>query len=179
MATQMPMQTPQDLFVHELSSILSAEQIITQMLSEAQGLVQDSQVRQGLQQHERETQQQIQNLQQVLQQLGAQPHPVECHAMKGLVQELHEAQQANPSPEVLQGLVVACAAKTEHFEIAAYTGLVKKAAAMGQREIAGLLQQNLQQEQAMLQQVEAISDTLTQRMATQMGSTESQAASAL
>ncbi|MCD6058511.1 MAG: hypothetical protein K0Q89_2041, partial [Thermomicrobiales bacterium] len=33
----MPMQTPQDLFVHELSDIRNAEQIIIQMLEQAQG----------------------------------------------------------------------------------------------------------------------------------------------
>jgi ferritin-like metal-binding protein YciE len=61
----MPMQTPQDLFVHELSDIRSAEEIVAKMLSEAQNLVQDPQTRQGLQQHEEETRQQITNLDQI------------------------------------------------------------------------------------------------------------------
>lgn len=168
-AKQMPMQTPQDLFVHELSDVHSGEQIIIQMLGEAQGMVQNSQLQQGLQAHMRESEQQARNLEQVFQIMGAQPHPITCHAAEGLRQSLMEVVQSNPSPEVLEGAVVAGACKTEHLEIASYEGLVKKAQAMGQQEVARLLQQNLQQEQAMLQRVQGISDQLTQQMASMMG----------
>src|SRR3954447_8505050 len=75
----MPMQTPQDLFVHELSDMLSAEQIIVQMLEEAQGLVQNPQVKEGLRMHAEQSRQHAQRVQQVLQQVGSQPHPVQCH----------------------------------------------------------------------------------------------------
>jgi ferritin-like metal-binding protein YciE len=167
---QMPMQTPRDLFVHELSDIHNAEQIIVQMLGEAQGLVQNPQLKEGLRMHQEQSRQQAQRIQQIFQQMGAQPHPVQCHAVEGLHQELQEAQQANPSPEVLEGLVVGGAAKTEHYEIAAYTGLIEKARAMGQTEAAQLLQQNLQEEQQMLRQVEQISQQLTQQMAAMAGS---------
>ncbi len=169
---QMPMQTPQDLFIHELSDIHSGEQIIAQMLSQAQGMVQNPALQQGLQAHEQETRQQIQNLEQIFQQMGAQPHPIQCHVAQGLMQSLMEVVESQPSPEVLEGAVVAGATKTEHLEIAAYTGLVMKAQAMGQTEVAQLLQQNLQQEQAQLQRVELIAEQLTQQMAS-MSATQS------
>jgi ferritin-like metal-binding protein YciE len=169
-STQMPMQTPQDLFVHELSDINNAEQIIIQMLEEAQGMVQNPQLKEGLQMHAEQSRQHAQRIQQVFQQMGVEPHPIQCHAAEGLHQELQEAQQSQPSPEVLEGLVVGGACKTEHYEIAAYTGLVEKARAMGQTEAAQLLQQNLQEEQQMLQQVEQISRQLTQQMASASGS---------
>jgi ferritin-like metal-binding protein YciE len=159
------MHTPQDLFVHELSDILSAERIVIKMLGEAQGLVQNPQLQQGLQKHQRESEQQAQNVERVLQQLGAQPHPVVCHAAEGLRQSLMEVVKSKPAAEVLEGAVVAGAAKTEHLEIAAYTGLVEKARAMGQTEAVRLLEENLHQEQAMLRQVEQIGQQLTQRMA--------------
>jgi ferritin-like metal-binding protein YciE len=60
--------------------------------------------------------------------------------------------------------------KTEHLEIAAYTGLVEKARTMGQTEAAQLLMQNLQEEQQMLQRVEQIATQLTQQMASIQGS---------
>lgn len=167
---QMPMQTPQDLFVHELSDMHSAERIIEQMLGEAQGMVQNPQLKQGLQAHQQETRQHAQNIEKVFQMTGAQPHPVECKAVKGLFAELKEAKQSNPSPQVLDGLVVDGAAKTEHYEIAGYTALIEKAQAMGMTEAAKLLQQNLQQEQATLQKVESISQEMTRQMAsTQSG----------
>lgn len=176
---KMPMKTPQDLFVHELSDIHSAEQIIAKMLGEAQGMVQNPQLKQGLQQHEQETRQHAKNIEQIFQQMGAQPHQVECKAVQGLFEELKEAKQSQPSPEVLEGVVAGGAAKTEHYEIAAYTGLVKKARAMGQTEAAQLLEQNLQQEQTMLQQVEQIGDQLTQQMASMAGASTSQQSGAV
>ena len=172
--TQMPMQTPQDLFVHELSDILSAEQIIVGMLEQAQGLVQNPQLKEGLRMHAEQSRQQAQRVQQVLEDLGAQPHPVQCYAAQGLQQQLQEALQANPSPQVIDGLVTGGACKTEHLEIAAYTGLVEKARAMGLTQAAQLLQQNLQEEQQMLQQVEQLSQQLTQQMASMAGAQQRQ-----
>jgi len=164
-STQMSMQSPQDLFVHELSSIHSAEQIIVQMLEEAQGLVQNPQLKEGLQMHAEQSRQQAQRVEQIFQQLGTEPHPITCHSAQGLHQELQEALQAQPSPQVVEGLVVAGACKTEHLEIASYTGLVEKARAMGQTQAVQLLEQNLQEEEQMLQQVEQIAQQLTQQMA--------------
>ena len=177
MSTTMSMKTPQDLFVYELSDIHSAEQIITQMLEQAQGMVQNPQLQEGLRLHAEQSRQQAQRVEQVLQQLGAQPYPTTSHAAEGLMQTLMEVVQSQPSPEVLEGAVVAGAMKSEHLEIACYTGLVAKARAMGQTEAAQLLQQNLQEEQQMLQQVEQISRQLTQQMATMAGAQSGQQAS--
>ena len=101
--------------------------------------------------------------------MGAQPHPITCHAAAGLRQSLMEVVQSQPSPQVLEGAAAAGVIKTELLEIAAYTGLIKKARAMGQTEAARLLEQNLQQEQNMLQQIETISDQLTGQMAAMAG----------
>ena len=162
---QMPMQTPQDLFVHELSDIHSAEQIIAQMLREAAGLVSEPQLQQALQQHLQETEQQARNVELVIQGIGQPPHPVTCHAVKGLQQELKEVQKSKPSPDVLDGVILGGAQKTEHYEIAAYEGLIRKARAMGQQQAVQLLEQNLAQEQKTLQLLTQIGEQLIQRMA--------------
>jgi len=177
-SARMPMQTPQDLFIHELSAMQNAEQSIVQMLEQAQGLVQTPQLQEGLRMHAEQSRQQAQRIQQIFNQMGASPHPVECHAVQGLYQDLQEGMQSQPSAQVLEGLVVGGATKTEHFEIAAYTGLIEKARAMGQTEAAQLLQQNLQEEQQMLQQVERIAQQLTQQMAA-MSSSMGQSAGAV
>ena len=48
------------------------------------------------------------------------------------------------------------AARAEHYEIAAYNGLITMARGLGERECVGLLDQNLKQEKAALQLVESI-----------------------
>ena len=52
------------------------------------------------------------------------------------------------------------AARTEHYEIAAYTGLVAKARALGETEAAKLLNENLKQEKDALKKVETIEKDL-------------------
>jgi len=154
--TKMSMQTPTDLFVHELSDVYSGEQIIIQMLGEAQGMVQDQQLAEGLRLHQQQSQQQVQRLEQIFQQLGVSPHPVTCYAAVGLRQSIMDVVQSGPSAFVLDGAVVAGACKTEHLEIAAYNGLITKAQAMGQMQVVDLLQQNLKEEQQTLQKAEMI-----------------------
>ena len=168
MATKMSMQTPQDLFIHELSDMLSAEQIIVEMLREASGVVSHPELKQGLTAHLTESEQQARNIEQIFSQMGAKPHPVTCHAAQGLRQSLQDGLAATPSAQVIDGLVTGGAIKTEHLEIAGYTCLIEKAQAMGQTEAVTLLQQNLAGEEKTLQKLQTISQQLTQQAAMSM-----------
>src|SRR5215217_4372675 len=141
-AQQMPMATPLDLFVHELSDMFSAEQIVTEMLGVAAEAASNGQLKQGLLHHQQESQQQAENLQRVFQTLGQNPHPVRCHAAEGLMESLREGLQSSQSNVVTDGLIAAGSIKTENLEIASYMGLVEKARLMGETNAAALLQQN-------------------------------------
>jgi ferritin-like metal-binding protein YciE len=55
------------------------------------------------------------------------------------------------------------AAETEHLEIALYEDLIVQARAMGEQQVASLLEQNLQQEQHTLQEVKRASEEIAQR----------------
>ena len=55
---------------------------------------------------------------------------------------------------MLDLFLTGAAARTEHYEIAAYTGLVALAEALGENAAADLLQVNLDEEKAMLGEVE-------------------------
>ena len=57
------------------------------------------------------------------------------------------------------------ASKTEYYEIASYKGLIEKANLLGEKSCVPLLQENLQQEEAMAKKVEQISQTLGKQMA--------------
>jgi ferritin-like metal-binding protein YciE len=164
----MSMQTPQDLFIHELSDMLSAERIIVEMLREASSAVSHPELKQGLTAHLTESEQQARNIEKIFTQMGANPHPVICHAAEGLRQSLRDGLAAKPSAQVTDGLVTGGAIKTEHLEIAGYTCLIEKAQAMGQTEAVTLLQQNLAGEEKTLQKLQQISQQLTQQAAMSM-----------
>jgi ferritin-like metal-binding protein YciE len=55
----------------------------------------------------------------------------------------------NPPKELLTLYDLGAGSKTEHFEIASYRGLIETAEAMGESEVASLLEQNLRQEEEM------------------------------
>jgi ferritin-like metal-binding protein YciE len=55
----MPIGTTRELFVHELSDAMSAEQQILKMLPELQKEARNSDLKQALKEHEQETRQQV------------------------------------------------------------------------------------------------------------------------
>lgn len=164
----MPMNSPQDLFLHELGDMYDAEQRIVQILLELASEAGSNDAKQAYQQHERETRQQVQNLDQCFQLLGSKPQRQPCYAVEGLKKEHDSFKNENPSEMLLTMFDLGAASKTEHYEIASYEGLIAKAQLMGQQQVAQLLQQNLQQEQAMAQRVSSISKQLGQQAAGRM-----------
>ncbi len=73
----------------------------------------------------------------------------------------------SPSQDVLDSFLTGAGARTEHYEIAAYEGLVTMAEAMGEDDVAELLGENLEQEKEALEKVKAIGKRLAQQGARQ------------
>lgn len=166
----MSLSTPQDLFVHELADAMSAERIILGMLPELAKEAKHPELKKAFQEHETETRQQVKNIQEAFKKLGEQPEPTTCHAAEGLKKEHQSLHEEQPTPEVLELANTAGAAKTEHYEIATYTALVQMAKDLGQREVAALLKENLDQEKAMAKRVEALAKELGKASKVQNGS---------
>ncbi len=164
----MSLETPRDLFLHELSDTVSAEHIVLKMLGELQQETGNADVKAALKNHESETRQQIKNLDKVFKQLGEKPEDTTCHAAEGLKKEHDALKEEQPSPLVLEIGNLAGAAKTEHYEIASYTALVQMARDLGEREIVDLLSENLSQEKEMARTVESLAKQVSKEAKAQM-----------
>jgi len=164
----MSLDTPRDLFLHELSDTVSAEHIVLKMLGELQQETGNADVKAALKNHESETRQQIKNLDKVFKQLGEKPEDTTCHAAEGLKKEHDALKEEQPSPLVLEIGNLAGAAKTEHYEIASYTALVQMARDLGEREIVDLLSENLSQEKEMARTVESLAKQVSKEAKAQM-----------
>jgi ferritin-like metal-binding protein YciE len=82
--------------------------------------------------------------------------------MEGLVREHDKfVEEEQPAGMICDMFVTGAGAKTEHYEIAAYSGLVESAKLMGQDKVAGLLQENLDQEKAALKTLESAKKRLS------------------
>jgi ferritin-like metal-binding protein YciE len=156
----MAITTPRELFLHELSDAMSAEQQILKLLPELQQEALNADLKQALKAHETETKQHVKNLQAVFRQLGEKPEATTCFGVKGLADEHKALHEENPSPQMLELANLNGAEKTEHYEMVMYSGLVQMAKDLGETESAQLLQENLDQETAMAKRVAALAKAI-------------------
>ena len=160
-ATQM--SDPRELFLHELGDVLYAEQTLVKTLPKLQEEASDDELASGFADHLEETRQHVKNVQQAFEQLGEPAKAEKCPGIEGIKKEHDDfVSNESPSPEVLNAFLTGAAARTEHYEIAAYEGLVTMATAMGEDEVASLLSQNLEQEKAALTKVQSIGKRLAE-----------------
>jgi ferritin-like metal-binding protein YciE len=144
------------LFVHELEDMVSAEHLIVKMLPELAKEAHDPEAKTAFEEHETETKQQIKRLQEAFKLLGETPEESTCYATEGLKQEHAALHGEDPTPEVLAIGGLLGAAKTEAYEIAGYAALVQMAKDLGEPNVAALLKETLDEEQAMAKRVTAL-----------------------
>jgi ferritin-like metal-binding protein YciE len=158
--------TPRDLFLHELGDILYVERkLVNEVLPKLIDEVQDKQFRTGLERHLEQTRGHITNVEQVFDELGEQAHEEECIGFEGLKKE-QEKLVREASDDLIDLVNTGAAARTEHYEIAAYSGLIEMARALGEQNVVTLLDENLKEEKETLREVESVEKTLRDQIKT-------------
>ena len=147
--------TPRDLFLHELGDILWVEEKLEQeVLPKLMEEVQDAELRKGLEKHLRQTRGHVENLEQVFEKLGEEPTTEECIGFVGLKKE-HDKLVEESSTELIDLVDAGAAARTEHYEIAAYEGLIAMARGLDEKDVIPLLESNMKEEKEALREVES------------------------
>jgi ferritin-like metal-binding protein YciE len=159
--------TPEELFTHELQDLYYAEQKLTKVLPKLAAEVSDAELAEAFEDHLEETRQHVANLEQVFDELGVPARGERCPGIEGIAEE-HDVfvSENEASEDVLDMFVTGAAARAEHYEIAAYTGLVGMADTLGETRAKELLEENLKQEKKALEKVESISKRLLQEKVT-------------
>lgn len=142
----MKVDTVEKLFMNELKDLYSAEKQITRALPKMAKAATSEELRQAFQTHLEETKGQIERLDRVFEILGAKASAKTCEGMKGLIQEGSEMIEDAVEGEVRDAGLISAAQRVEHYEIAAYGTVRTMADMMGQKEIAQLLQETLDEE---------------------------------
>ena len=144
----MEMNDLQDLLVENLRDLYSAENQLLKALPKVAKKVENEQLRDAIQMHIKETEGQVDRLEQIFQKFGEKPTGKKCAGMEGLIEEAKELMGEDAEPEVMDaGLIVDCQ-KVEHYEIAGYGSAVTFAKLLGDNESARLLAQTLNEEEA-------------------------------
>jgi len=157
------MSEPRELFLHELGDVLYAERTLVKTVPKLQEEASDEELALGFEEHRDETQQHVKNLELAFEKLGEKPIAEKCPGIEGIKQEHDDfvAKEA-PSQDVLDSFLTGAGARTEHYEIAAYEGLVTMAEAMGETAVVELLTDNLEQERTALEKLKTIGKRLAQ-----------------
>ncbi|HEV2711782.1 MAG TPA: DUF892 family protein [Gaiellaceae bacterium] len=157
---------PRDLFVSELQSMLYVEQrLANDVLPELSREITHGEFKRDIQEHQRETQRHVSNLERAFELLGEQPKTDKSHAIDGLVAQHDKVFKNIQSDDLRDVFNAGAAAKTEHLEIAAYEGMITTAESLGEAEIKSLLEENLAEEKEALKQAEKISKEITKHTA--------------
>ena len=144
----MKLESLEDLFVHLLKDLYSAEKQITKALPKLAKAVEDSDLADALESHLEETEGQVERLERIFKSLDVSPGRKKCVAMEGLLEDGSELIAEDPEPAVLDAGIISGAQRVEHYEIAAYGTAVEWARLLGHDEAVELLAETLEEESA-------------------------------
>ena len=146
------LKNPREVFGHKLGSALTMEQDALEMLGDLEDKAQRDELKRQFSHHADETRQQIANIVQAFRAMGEEPDDSPCPAIKGLEADT-KADIKMADDSVVDDVILAGAAATEHHEIAVYETLITHAEELGEPKVVQLLEQNLEQEQHTLEEI--------------------------
>jgi ferritin-like metal-binding protein YciE len=141
--------TPRDFVTFKLGSALKMENTVLGMLGTLEQDARSDQLKQQVRLHAEETRGQIHNIEKAFSQLGEQADEKPSPTTQALDVE-SKALVKIAGDGLVDEVILAGAADTEHHEIAVYEALIAQAEALGEQRVSALLRENLEQEQHML-----------------------------
>ena len=130
----MSLATLQDLMVHELKDLYSAERQLIQALPKMSKNANSNQLRSAIDNHLSETEEHSARIERILESFGESPRGRKCEGMEGLIEEGKSLLKEDADPDVMDAGIIVAAQKVEHYEIAAYGAVCEYARIMGHTE---------------------------------------------
>lgn len=142
----MAMDSLKELYLEQLRDLYSAETQILKALPDMVQKASHSELRDGFEMHRKQTETQVQRLEQIFDDLGESPKGHHCKGMEGLLKEGQEMIREKGDASVLDAGLIAAAQRVEHYEIAGYGTVRTLANTLGLENQARLLQETLDEE---------------------------------
>ena len=139
-------KTLQDLFHDTLKDIYYAEKKILTSLPKMAKAVQSADLRAAFEKHERETEGQVERLEQVFALIEEPAKGKTCAAINGIIEEGKEIMTEYKNTIALDAGLLAAAQAVEHYEMSRYGTLKTWADELGLEQAVVLLDQTLQEE---------------------------------
>lgn len=137
-----------DVLLDEMRDLYSAEnQLVKALPKMAKGAI-DPAVKSLIKNHLEETKGQVLRLRDAFGILGKKPTGQHCNGMEGLIEEGADALEKDEEGANKDLGICGASSRVEHYEIAGYTTAIGLAKALELRDVASLLNENLQEEVA-------------------------------
>ncbi len=136
---------PEELFHYQIRSALMMEDRSLEALKDLHEAARDQKIKKLFAHHADETREQITNLEKIFRLLNAEATTAPSPASTGIKKQAAGLLEKTDS-KLHDQVALMSALGNEHFEIAAYSGLILQAKQLGSTDAAGLLQENLDQE---------------------------------
>jgi ferritin-like metal-binding protein YciE len=140
--------TLHDAFIDELRDAYDAEKQLTKALPKLAKAASNPKLRQAFEAHLRETEGQIERLEEVFESLDEKVRGKHCDGIAGIIEEGKSIMEEDFDETTMDACLIAAGQRAEHYEMAAYGTLIAWAQTMGHSEAAKLLQQTLDEEKA-------------------------------
>jgi ferritin-like metal-binding protein YciE len=142
----MPVKTMEDLFVETLRDIYYAEKQILKSLPGMVKKADDASLKDALETHRKETEGQVDRLEQIFKMMDVPARGKKCDAIEGILAEAKEHMDDIEDAQVLDAGMIGSAQAVENYEITRYGSLIAWAEQIGRDDAIKLLQANLAEE---------------------------------
>lgn len=156
-----------EVLLDQLRDMYSAENQLVKALPKLARGAKNKDLKQLFKDHLDQTRGHVLRLREVFEHLGKKPTGQHCKGMEGIVAEGQEALEKDEEGASFDAGIVGAALRTEHYEIAGYNACIAMAKTLGEREIVGLLKQNLDEEIAAAKKVTAAGQPILKESARQ------------
>jgi ferritin-like metal-binding protein YciE len=143
----MELQSLQDLYIHELKDLYSAEKQIIKALPKMAKAADNDELAAGFKEHLEQTKEHAARLEKILSSHQESTRGPKCKGMEGLLAEGSEMIEEEADPEVRDAGLISAAQRVEHYEMAGYGCARTYAELLGDKEGAEILQQTLSEEE--------------------------------
>jgi ferritin-like metal-binding protein YciE len=157
----MTIKTIEELFIHELSDIYSAEKQLTKALPRLARAATAPELKEAFTSHLEETQGQVERIDKIVEALDIRLKRIKCAAMEGLVEEGKEVIEGVEAGPLRDVALIGGGNKVEHYEIASYGTLAALAKQLGYEEAVPLLLATLAEEKAADEKLTLLSERLS------------------
>jgi ferritin-like metal-binding protein YciE len=149
------------MFIEELKDLYDAEKRLTKAIPKLSKAAKNEDLKEALDAHLAETQEQITRLERVFEQMDTPAKGKACAGIKGIIEEADEhVSEDFEDDDLRDATIIGAAQRAEHYEIAAYGTAIAHARLLGQEEVVSLLEETLEEEKAADEKLSEIAETV-------------------